>query len=553
MHRLTRRTLGIVLAGTLLVAAASCTSDESDSATGDTTATTVAPPTGSPNATSFVPIDPANIDKAVAALPGLVRENLDAWGVPGASVAVVHDGEVVYAEGFGVRELGTEDAVDADTHFQLASLSKSVGATVVAAEVGKGTASWDDPVSTYLPDFELSDPWVTENVTIADLYSHRSGIPETAGDKLEDMGYGRDVVLEQMRLLPLEPFRISYGYSNFGLTAGAEAVAAAAGQPWEELSRTSLYEPLGMDATTSVYDDFLAEPNRAVIHKYVDGEFFPSARNATAQDPAGGVNSTANDMAKWMQLQLDNGQVDGTQLIDEDAILAIRAPAVATGPPDSPISRSGFYGYGMNVGVDPTGRLRLGHSGAFSLGTGTNYALLPSEDLGIVVLTNGTALGVAETVTSSFMDIVETGAVTRDWAAGYGTAFEGLLANDSTVANSTPPANAARRPNSTYVGVYGNPYFGRATVIEVDGELRLRLGPSPMEFPLTHFDDELFAFTPPGENSVGPTDLTFTVADGGTATGFDVPFYDEQGFGTWERVPGVVPDATPVPPDDNSL
>lgn len=553
MHRYARHGLAVLVAGGLVVGASSCTSASGSSGTsGRSTATTQPLATGSPNSASDVVVDPANIDKAIAALPKMVQTELDRTGVPGAAVAVVHDGKVAYSQGFGVREVGKPDKVDVNTRFQLASVSKSIGATVVAAEVGKGVVAWDDPVTKYLPGFELSDPWVTAHVTIADLYSHRSGLPLYAGDKLEDLGYDRAAVLEQLRLLPLEPFRSTYGYTNFGLTAAAEAVAAAAGQPWEQLSASALYEPLGMSSTTSDYQEFLAQPDRAVLHQRIDGRWIPSARNPTAQDPAGGVTSTVMDLAKWMQLQLDVGQVDGKQLVDKDAILALRAPAVPLGPPDSPVSRSSFYGHGMQISVDPAGRLRLSHSGAFNLGAATNYTLLPSEDLGIVVLTNGTPLGVPETLSAMFMDIVETGAVTRDWATPFGKLFESILENPSELAGTTPPPDATHPPDSAYVGVYTNPYFGQASVIDVDGRLRLRLGPTPMEFALTPFGGDLYSFTPPGENSLGPTALTFHREADGAASSFVSEFYDTDGFGTWTRVPGAMPSTAPVPPADNT-
>jgi len=369
-----------------------------------------------------------------------VQESLDRTGGPGAAVAVVHDGQMVYSNGFGVRE------------------------------VGKGTVAWDDPVTKYLPGFALSDPRVTDNATIADFYSHRSGLPAAAGDQLEDMGYGRDYVLAQMRQLALDPFRITYHYTNFGMTVGGEAVAKAAGVPWEQLSARALYEPLGMTSTTSDYEKFLDEPNRAVVHRREDSTWVPSSRDATAQDPAGGVNSSVTDLAKWMQLQLDNGM----------------------------------------------------------------------------------PLGVPETINAQFMDIVQTGGVTRDWATAYTGVFEKPSVNPSELEGKTPPANAPQRPNATYVGVYTNPYFGSATVIEVDGKLKLRLGPTPMEFDLTHFDGETFSFTPPGENSLGPTAITFTVAGSGSATSFLSEYYSTDGFGNWVKAPGT-PSTAPVPPNDNSL
>lgn len=553
MRNLLRHALPVTLVLGLVVGAAACTSDDSSSnAARDASATTRPPASGPPDATYDDAIDPANIDKAVAELPTLVQESLDRTGVPGAAVAVVHDGQVVYSNGFGVREVGKDDKIDPNTVFQVASVSKSIGATVVASEVGKGTVAWDDPVTKYLPGFALSDPWVTDNATIADFYSHRSGLPAAAGDQLEDMGYGRDYVLTQMRQLALDPFRITYHYTNFGMTVGGEAVAKAAGVPWEQLSARALYEPLGMTSTTSDYEKFLAEPNRAVVHRREDSTWVPSSRDATAQDPAGGVNSSVTDLAKWMQLQLDNGKVNGQQLIDEDALLAMRAPAVVSSPPNTPESRTGFYGHGMNVSVDPAARLRLSHSGAFFRGAATNYALLPAENLGIVVLTNGMPLGVPETINAQFMDIVQTGGITRDWATAYTGVFEKMLVNPSELEGKTPPANAPQRPNATYVGVYTNPYFGSATVIEVDGKLKLRLGPTPMEFDLTHFDGETFSFTPPGENSLGPTAITFTVDGGGRATSFLSEYYSTDGFGNWVKAPGT-PSTAPVPPNDNSL
>lgn len=149
-------------------------------------------------------------------------------GVPGVAVAVVHKDEVVRLDDFGKRHVGQEAEVGPDTVFQLASLSKPLASTVVAGAVGDKTVAWDDPVAEHLPDFALKDPWVTEHVTVADLFAHRSGLPDHTGDLLEDLGYDRKYVLERLRLKPLTPFRASYAYTNFGVTTAGEAVADAA-------------------------------------------------------------------------------------------------------------------------------------------------------------------------------------------------------------------------------------------------------------------------------------------------------------------------------------
>lgn len=186
---------------------------------------------GNSNSTSSIP--PENVTRALAQLDEMAAEVFTRSGVPGMAISVVHQGKIVYAKGLGVRRLGEPAAIDPDTVFQLASVSKSIGATVVAAQVGSGLVSWDTPVVQHLPWFSLHDPASTARVTVGDLYSHRSGLPDHAGDELEEVGYGRRQVLERLHLLPSAPLRSRYAYTNFGLTAAAEAVAVASATDWE--------------------------------------------------------------------------------------------------------------------------------------------------------------------------------------------------------------------------------------------------------------------------------------------------------------------------------
>src|ERR1700759_1573814 len=172
---------------------------------------------------SGVDIPAGRIDDAVAKVDGLVTDLMKDSGIPGLAVAIVHGGKTLYAKGFGIKDTSKGDVadnkVDADTVFQMASISKSVGATVVAHEVTGNVVGWDTPVVSKLPWFALSDPYVTSHVTVADLYSHRSGLPDHAGDQLEDLDYDRHQSLERLRYLPLAPFPDSYAYTQFGLAA----------------------------------------------------------------------------------------------------------------------------------------------------------------------------------------------------------------------------------------------------------------------------------------------------------------------------------------------
>ncbi len=337
----------------------------------------------------LLPVPDERIMTAISTLDDLGQDVLTRTGISGLAVAVVHGGRTVYARGFGKRAVGHQDHVDADTVFLLASLSKPVGATVVATQVDAGRVDWDSPVRDFLPAFDLGEPWVSDHVTIGDLYAHRSGLPDHAGDDLEDIGFDRSAVLERLGLLPKGAFRVDYAYTNFGLTAAAEAVPVAAGMDWATLSDTALYAPLAMTSTSSRHADYMARDNRASSHVAVgEGYAVSDTRQSDAQSPAGGVSASARDMARWMAMVLGRGMADGTRLISEDALLpALPAQMIRSAPMDVS-ARLGAYGFGFNMDTRLSGRVMLGHSGAFALGASTSVAMVPDLDLGIVVLTN---------------------------------------------------------------------------------------------------------------------------------------------------------------------
>ncbi|MCV7440974.1 serine hydrolase [Mycobacterium paraense] len=496
-----------------------------------------APSGAPPNEVSGVQIPAGRIDDAVAKVDGLVADLMKSTGIPGMAVAIVHGGKPIYAKGFGVRDTSKGDApdnrVDADTVFQLASVSKSVGATVVAHEVSGNVVAWDTPVVSKLPWFALSDPYVTGHATIADLYSHRSGLPDHAGDKLEDLGYDRRQVLERLKYLPLAPFRNSYAYTNFGVTAAAEAVAAAAGKPWEDLSDEALYRPLGMTATSSRFADFLARPNRAANHVKAGDKWEPRfQRDPDPQSAAGGVSSSVNDMARWLIMLLGNGTYQGQRIASPEALLPATTAQVVSVPATTPKARSGFYGYGFNVSVASSGRTEYSHSGAFSLGEATNFVVLPSEDLGIIALTNAAPIGVPETLTAQFMDLVQYGEIRENWADLYRQAI-GWMNNPegSLVGKQPPPHPAPPRPLGDYAGVYASDYWRPAVVTEQSGALQLSLGPKNRTFPLTHWDGDTFTFTITDENAP-PGTLSKAVFASNT---LNLEYFDSDKLGTFTR------------------
>src|SRR5947209_20338258 len=194
----------------------------------------------------------AQVENAIREVEKLAQKQIQENALPGLAIAIVFQDKAVYAKGFGVRDVNTNAPVDADTVFQLASVSKSVGSTVVAELVGEGKVTWDSKLSVLNPTFAMFDPWVTHEITIRDMYAHRSGLPEHAGDLLEDLGFARGEILYRLRYQhPGSSFRSHYAYTNFGMTEGALAVAKAYGQEWEEASEQLLYKPLGMNSISS--------------------------------------------------------------------------------------------------------------------------------------------------------------------------------------------------------------------------------------------------------------------------------------------------------------
>jgi CubicO group peptidase (beta-lactamase class C family) len=480
------------------------------------------------------------VDKAIGQIEELAQQKIQENAVPGLAIAVVFKEKLVYAKGFGVRDTSAQVPVDADTVFQLASLSKPIGSTVVAELVGEGKITWNSKLSVLDPTFAMFDPWVTREITIRDMYAHRSGLPEHAGDLLEDLGFTRAEILHRLRYQhPGSSFRSHYAYTNFGMTEGGIAAAKAYGLKWENASEEKLYRPLGMSSTSSRYADFMARRNKALGHVLVDGKWVEKfKRDPDAQSPTGGVSSSVNDLAKWMRLQLANGKFDGKQIVDEKALAETHHPLMLTG--FNPFTQMpAFYGLGWNVSYDPEGRLRLNHSGAFALGAATYVNLVPGEQLGIVVLTNAYPLGIAEALGTTFLDIALYGKSTQDWFALFKQMFSSPAAIGTVPGfdySKPPAAPAPALKSSAYVGKYVNDFFGDISVMEKDGVLAIVQGPKNKTFPMKHYDRDTFTYETEGENAVGRSGITFTIGPDGKAAQVVVENLNVRGEGTFNRV-----------------
>jgi CubicO group peptidase (beta-lactamase class C family) len=495
-----------------------------------------------PNQIPGVPIPAGRIDAAIKQLEAVIDTVRSESNVPAMAVAVVQAGGTLYERAVGARALGSNTgAVDLDTVFQLASLSKPIAATLVAREVSLGKVSWDTTVKSQLPWFALADPYVTKNLTVGDCFAHRSGLGDQSGDVIEDIGWNRREVLERLEYLPLDDFRVRHHYTNWGFTAGAEAVAAAAGMSWEDLIAQQLYAPLGMKSASSRYADYIGNSNRASGHAWVEGRFQPwFVRQPDPQSPAGGVSASVRDLIPWMQLVLSGGQRP-KDFISPAAMMATLTPQSLTGPPSTPDSRSGFYGYGIGVNVQSSGRVQYSHSGAFCLGAGTNVMFLPSADIAIVTLTNAAPVGAAEAVSAEFMDLVQYGKPSRNWYDFYHQHMKPLLAPvGSLVGKSRPAQPEPPRPDAGYLGSYHNDCFGTIDIVKSGEDLVLRMGPDKKPFPLETWSGDEFVFpvicesAPFGSGSF----VRFgEPSEAGTSPSVVIELLDADGLGTFFRQP----------------
>ncbi len=489
---------------------------------------------------------PRQVEDALPGLDQVARQAMQRTGVPGMAIAVVHRGRAIYLQGFGVRQSGGAEAVDPDTVFPLASLSKPIASTVVAALVGDGLVAWDDPIIRHFPEFAMYDAWVTREVTLRDMFAHRSGLPDHAGDALEDLGFDRDAILFRLRYQkPDSSFRSHYAYTNFGLTAGAVAAARASGKSWEEISAERLYRRIGMTNTSSRFADFAAAGNRVHEHVKANGAWVAKyTRQPDAQSPAGGVTSSVRDMAIWLRLQLGRGTLDGTEVVAAAALDETHRPQmIRTPPPKDPmVDHAGFYGLGWNIDYDDRGRVRWGHSGAFALGAATAVGVLPAEQLGIVVLTNAEPIGLPEAVSRSFFDLVLAGAVEKDWLTLYGQLMAAALAPEYGTGidyTKPPPGASPALADAAYVGFYENDLFGPMEIAATGDGLVMKLGPRPNVFAMRHFDRDVFAYQPAGEDAAGPSAITITVGPDGKAESVTVENLDVNHQGTFVRRPIV--------------
>ena len=423
----------------------------------------------------------------IEALDRYIEQARAEWKVPGLAVAIVKDGEVIHARGYGEREIGSRDQVDADTLFAIASNTKAFTAAALAVLVDEGKLHWDDRVVDHLPYFQLYDPYVTSEMRVRDLLCHRSGLGTYSGDLIWwGTSYSAEEVVRRARFLPpAGPFRAHYGYSNIMFIAAGEIVEKRSGLPYGEFLETRFFGPLEMRRTVTSVSMLPATDNVATPHGEVKGEIvaFPwqAWDNSVA---AGGLLSSVADMSRWIELQLRRGELDnGSRLFSPAAsstMWSAHTPIQISERSKRRYPSTHFRAYGLGwVLMDFHGRRVIGHGGGYD-GMISRVAMVPEENLGIVVLSNSMT-GLPTALTYRILDAF-LGDELRDWSATALVAQnQRRKRNKVRVDRAELERVEGTRPSlglERYAGLYGSEMYGQVVVTNDDG-LQLRFLPNP--------------------------------------------------------------------------
>ncbi len=453
--------------------------------------------------------------------------DIDAWvtramqtfEVPGLALAIVKDDAVVLAKGYGVRKLGESTPVDARTRFGIASNTKAFTATALGMLVEEEKIEWDAPVVRYLPAFAMWDPYVTRELTVRDLLVHRSGLGLGAGDLLwwPASTYDRKEIARRLRYLPpATSFRSAYAYDNVLYLVAGELIETISGESWEDFVASRILARVGMSgsnvrhsaagrgASTGSGPAQVSplDGNVAATHARVDGRVRPIAPfESDNTNPAGGINSSAEDMAKWLRVQLSGGVLpDGTRLFSAATarqLTTIVTPLpIGDPPPELPALKANFNGYALGFGIrDYRGHKLVAHTGGLP-GYVSRVAMIPDLHVGVAVLTNQESGEAFDSIAFHVLDHY-LGAERFDWIDGYEKV---RVRNDAAAAqrvrSDAAVRDASSRPSlplAKYAGTYRDAWYGDIAITEARGTLTMTFTHSPqLVGDLEHWQHDTF-------------------------------------------------------------
>ena len=452
------------------------------------------------------------------------------WNVPGLAIAIVHKGQLIFAKGYGVRDVSTKEPVDTQTIFAIASTTKAFTAAALGMLVDEGKVRWDDPVTKYVPTFEMYDPWATREVTVRDLITHRGGLPNadylwTHGDN------SRDEVIRRIRFIkPTYSFRGGYVYHNVMYTVAGAVIESASGMSWDEFVKRRIFEPLGMTRSVTTLVDAKTRPNRAEPHGR-DADTLRVSGNSLADGigPAGSVWSSVADMSRWVKFLLDTGKVNGRPLLTPQTWAELFKPVTILPPwnnnsaPQLRMSKPHFRSYALGwFQQDYMGRQVDFHTGSLTGMIAIN-GLIREEGIGVYIISN-TSSEIRHPLMFKVFDTF-LGAPSRDWSGEMLAMQRADDARDEARdrqqnqrAEGTKPSLALER----YAGTFVDPdsLYPPISITSENGVLRYRLG-TTQAGTLEHWQYDSFRVVW-DDWWRGRSTITYTVGPNGSADRLDV-------------------------------
>jgi CubicO group peptidase (beta-lactamase class C family) len=412
----------------------------------------------------------------LAELDAYVTRTVRDWRVPGLAIAVVKDDSIVFAKGYGVRELGKPDAVDTGTRFAIGSTTKAMTAVALGLLVDEGKVRWDDPVIRHLPSFRVADPYLTRELTVRDLLTHRGGLGN-ADQLWSSTDYSTEDIIRRVATIePAYSLRSRFVYQNIMYAVAGEVIEAASGMSWSDFLRSRIFQPLGMTATEPTLAALQGKPNVAAPHVEIrDTIRVVANRSVDAVAAAGSVWSSVGDMAKWMRFVLDSGRVGNRRVLSAATYREILSPQVVASQDiytTLSLVRPHFFTYGLGWFLhDYAGQAVAMHTGSID-GMSALIGLIPDRKLGVYVLANLDHAELRHALMYRVFDLY-TGNPVRDWSADLLTLYSGLETQAQALQRQQEQRRALNTrpslPLARYAGTYVSPTYGTA-VVSVRGD-----------------------------------------------------------------------------------
>lgn len=462
---------------------------------------------------------PARAADPAVALERYVAAALAEWGLPGTAIAVVRNDSVVYSRGFGVRELGKPEPITPSTVFAIASTTKAFTATALGMLVDEKKVTWDDRVTQHLTGFQLFDPYVTRELTVRDLLTHRSGL--SRGDRLwAGSQFDRSEVLRRVRFLePTTSFRSAYGYQNVMFLAAGTVVESASGMSWDDFLQRRIFDPLGMRHTVTSVTRLGTLPDVATPHERADNGYRPVPwNNVDNLAGAGSMISSVADMSQWLRMQLAGGTYGGKRLIEEKTLRETHTPQMIQRRSEEdtrlwPMSNLVAYGLGWSV-RDYHGKAMVSHGGSLR-GMRTQVVMIPSARIGVVAITNSTQGSFTSAIANTAIDLY-LGHPAHDWSAKL---LASTKAGEAREAEARRKRESERAPETTpslpiarYVATYADSMYGDITIAAENDNLVMTFGPQVGDLRHWHYDTFQVAWR---DSVNGRAFVTFTLGTDG--------------------------------------